>query len=87
MTNRRKYGDFKKVICKKTFVFPSGQGVAKHAEYYVKDCFLDNELENNFAVYKDNLTFSRDNFIGFIPRNFFMTLAEFRDLRIDQIFD
>ena len=82
-----RHGIFKKVICRKSYVFPTGEGVAKYAEYDVKDFFIDDKLSEDYAVYNDVTSDWSDNFIGYIDKKYFMTLAEFRDIRINQIFD
>jgi hypothetical protein len=82
-----RHGIFKKVICRKSFVFPTGQGVAKYAEYGVKDFFIDDKLSEDYAVYNDTTSDRSTNFIGYIEKRYFMTLAEFRDIRINQIFE
>lgn len=80
------------MICKKSCVNNlTGQGVAKDSEYWVISC--DN-YESHYYVFdnKENChrskTYVRSyGYLGRIPENKFITLAEFRELRMKSILD
>lgn len=75
---------YKKVICRKPAVNHRGKGVAKWAEYYVSEAG-----ENTFYVYDEECKNTMEEFqffIGVFPIKNFITLAEFRNKRIEDIF-
>lgn len=90
------------MICKKSCVSTQGDGVAKGGEYWVisydSDTYLvfDNKetcrfsrAYNRFVVpfYPGQRIGPNYGYIGKIPANKFMTLSEFRDLRMGSILD
>lgn len=90
------------MICKKSWS-TQDEGVAKGGEYWVisydtdtylvfdnkEKCKFSSRAYNRFAVpfYPGQRIGPNYGFIGKIPANKFMTLAEFRDLRMGSILD
>ena len=68
-----------KVICRKPACNREGKGVAKFAEYYISG-----DLPLVAAYTEDSKSWKY--FVGFYPYENFITLAEFRNIRIENIF-
>ena len=80
-----------KLICKKPYVDVKGNGVAKWAEYYVESMFEMEMIEGkfvntsvNYRVFTEPYT-NNEFFVGVFPIKNFISLAEFRNIRIDDI--
>ena len=76
------------MICNKSFVDDNGDGVAKGAEYWVisynEDLYYVFDNKENCRAWG---AWGVDGYIGKIPVNKFITLGQFREIRMKNILD
>ena len=84
------------MICNKSFVDDNGDGVAKGAEYWVisynEDLYYVFDNKENCSTIRAYRAIAWgalgvDGYIGKIPVNKFITLGQFREIRMKNILD
>lgn len=82
--NRFSYSDIEKVVCIKSYFFPTCELVMENTIYSVKILYIDGKKTTSYVVYKGDSDEYCD-YIGFVPSDYFISLTEFRNLRINEI--